>query len=806
MSVKAFGKAEGKTRMAGTTRAARAKRWAMCALILAGVALSFALAANALAQVSEFKIRNPVSEATIQLGYSCAIDGNTMILGAPYSTVNGVSGVGFASVYRRNAQGEWAYEDSLTVPGAVANSYVGLSVAVSGDTAIVGSGINAVYIFTRSSGIWTLETSLTPFPGTSAGNCAVAFSGDTLLVAPTWSYTIMEVAVYMRENGTWTKQTSITPPSGVVVKSFGIAVALDGDTAAVGACLVDWTSNYHGEVYIYTRGGSIWTYRTTLNSPDAPIYGNSLFGESLALKDGTLVAGRPHYEHQNNKGSIHVFEGSGSEWTAQASLVGSSVMNSDEFGCSVAICDGRILAGSHLKGAYVFEREGSVWTQKAKLTANDAYTGSLGVAVALSSDTAIATDTSDESGGAAYVFSLNGSAWTRLPIIACGDKKEDYFGISTAIHGNTAVVGAQNAYGKDAEGQGAAYVYTRMGTAWVRQAKLVASYGPTATRFGYSTAISHETVVVGAWKDSEVDTEAGAAYVFARSNGIWTQQAKLTAGGGGFAYFGRSVAIDGNSIVVGADFATNQGTMSGAAYVFTRSGEAWTQQAKLTPSDGAEMDRFGASVAIQEDTVVVGSYLDDEVSTNSGSIYVFVKSGGTWMQQAKLTASDGAEGDMLGLPVAISGDTIVVGAYKDDDAGEDSGSAYIFTRTDGVWSQQAKLIASDGAAGDNFGKTAVISGDTALIGAPGDDDKGSNSGSVYVFRRTGSTWTQWGKLTASDGLAGDGLGSDNSISLSGPYALVGAPYADDKPTQSGAAYVFTLPFNFGTAGAALLIY
>ncbi len=175
---------------------------------------------------------------------------------------------------------------------------------------------------------------------------------------------------------------------------------------------------------------------------------------------------------------------------------------------------------------------------------------------------------------------------------------------------------------------------------------------------------------------------------------------------------------------------------------------AWNQQAKLTAGDAATGDRFGRAVAVSGDTAVIGAYWDDDGGTESGSAYVFTRTGGVWSQQAKLTASDPGAFDWFGVSVAVSGDTAVIGARWDDDGGTDSGSAYVFARSGEVWSQQAKLIPSDLAANDFFGISVAVSGDTAVIGAHGNDDGGSESGSAYVFTRSGVAWSQQAKLTA----------------------------------------------------------
>ena len=174
--------------------------------------------------------------------------------------------------------------------------------------------------------------------------------------------------------------------------------------------------------------------------------------------------------------------------------------------------------------------------------------------------------------------------------------------------------------------------------------------------------------------------------------------------------------------------------------MYVRSNGVWSEQAKLTASDGVADDLFGHSVSIDGDTAVIGAFRDDDNGSNSGSAYVYVRSDGVWSEQAKLTASDGAQDDSFGYSVSIDGDTVVVGAM-DDDNGSGSGSAYVYVRSNGVWSEQQKLTASDGATGDYFGYSVSIDGDAVIIGASGDEDNGNASGSAYVFVRSNGVWS-----------------------------------------------------------------
>jgi hypothetical protein len=372
---------------------------------------------------------------------------------------------------------------------------------------------------------------------------------------------------------------------------------------------------------------------------------------------------------------------------------------------------------------------------------------------------------------------------------------EDELGFSVALYGDTALVGAlYDDVGANVD-QGSAYVFTRTGTVWTEQAKLTASDGAADDNFGTSVALFGDTALVGALQNTVgANAGQGSAYVFTRSGSVWTEQAKLTASdGAAWDTFGTSVALYGDTAIVGSSFdmvGANAG--QGSAYVFTRTGSVWTEQAKLTASDGAANDYFGANVALHGDTALVGAANDDVgANGNQGSAYVFTRTGTVWTEQAQLTASDGATNDFLTRSVALYGDTALVGAYGDDiGANVDQGSAYVFTRTGTVWTEQAKLTASDGAAEDLFGCGAALYGDTALVGAFRDDvGVNPNQGSVYAFTRTGTIWTQAAKITASDGAATDYFGF--RVALYGDTALVGA-YADDLGANAdqGSAYVF----------------
>ncbi len=370
----------------------------------------------------------------------------------------------------------------------------------------------------------------------------------------------------------------------------------------------------------------------------------------------------------------------------------------------------------------------------------------------------------------------------------------DQFGGSVAISGTTVIVGA-NANAANSSRNGAAYVYVLSGGGWTLQQKLTPNDGEADDAFGSYVAISGDTAVIGAFGDTvSTNVNQGSAYVFVRSGPTWSFQQKLTAGDGAANdIFGRSVAISGESIVIGA--ASADGTSSvdqGAAYVFTRTGSSWTQQAKLTAADGSALDYFGDSVAIAGDTVIVGA-TEDAAGSNiqQGSAYVFTRSGTTWSQQAKLTSSDGTAFDYFGFSVAVDGDTAAIGTLQDVGANFQQGSAYVFVRSGSTWTQQQKLTAADGAAGDSFGNSVFVLGDSLMIGAAGDTNgPNARQGSAYIFGRSGTTWTQGQKLVASDGSAEDSFGA--GVAFTPNNAVIGS-IGDtiNANTFQGSAYIFS---------------
>jgi hypothetical protein len=399
------------------------------------------------------------------------------------------------------------------------------------------------------------------------------------------------------------------------------------------------------------------------------------------------------------------------------------------------------------------------------------------------------------------------------------------------------------------------------GASATQQAYLKASNTDLGDTFGNAVAVSGHTVLVGAPGEASASTDvdgdqgdndassAGAVYVFVREGAGWSQQAYLKAPNAesGDA-FGRSVALDGDTAVIGAtgedssatgvdgDLSDNSVPQAGAAYVFVRHGTTWSLEAYLKASNPDANDWFGHQAAISSDTIVVGAYgerssatgVDGDQADNSallaGAAYVFSRVGGSWSQQAYLKASNTDALDLFGVALAVSDDTIVVGAAQEDSAatGVDgdqtdnsvpfSGAAYVFVRSGATWSQQAYLKASNTGMNDIFGMSVTVSGDTVVVGAPGErssatgidgdqhDNSASGSGAAYVFVRHGTSWSQQAYIKASNTEFNDVFG--RPVALSGDTLAIGALGEDSSATaasgeqqdngarSSGAAYAF----------------
>lgn len=378
----------------------------------------------------------------------------------------------------------------------------------------------------------------------------------------------------------------------------------------------------------------------------------------------------------------------------------------------------------------------------------------------------------------------------------------DSYGSAVDANSNFAIVGAP---GTDAQysSSGAAYIYQKVGNSWINEVRVIPSDGYSSGTFGNSVAISDSFAVVGAERNYHNGNFSGAAYIFKFDGTTWNQTQKLIPSFiSSSNYFGSSVAISDSLICVGAEGYSDNGSYAGSAYIFKYDGTSWVEEAKLLASDGFNDDRFGTSVDIDNDKVVIGSYRDDDNGGDSGSAYVFEYDGGDWNETAKLLASDGNSSDEFGRSVAISNNYIIVGAWFDDDNGSNSGSAYVFHFDGTNWNEEIKFSPNTTDSNDYFGYSVDITNGYAIVGSPRDHFNGINAelGSAYVYKLNGSSWG-FDSILIPNYFQSNNYYSyfGNAVCITPNFSFVGASQYFLNTNNAGNAFSFAVA-DYPTAG------
>ncbi len=556
----------------------------------------------------------------------------------------------------------------------------------------------------------------------------------------------------------------------------GASVDVSGSTAIVGVPGID---DGAGRAYVYTDTKGTWKKTAELQGVDASP--GDWFGDSVAISGTTIAVGAQG--HAGFAGRAYVFAESGTTWSEVAELQGSDTQSGDWFGSSVAIDGATVVVGapgaaSNAGNAYVFSQTGGAWSQAAELSGAGSP-GVFGYSVGLSGSTAIVgAPGSPTLTGNAYVYSDTGGSWQKVATLSGTGAGQHDFGSSVAIDGAEAIVGGWTA----GAGKGTAFVFAESGGVWSQAAQLSAA--DNASGFGAAVTISGTTAAVSAVGSSG---NGGRAYVYVNSGSGWAFTSELAPSGneGGDFFGNRSLALSGAStLIVGAPAHGGPGS----AFIFTDGSGTWSQVANLKSADSNAGDLTGTSVALSSFGLVAGAPGHD----GTGRAYLY-PTPPPWHPVIGLEGSDSAAGDQLGTSVAISGTEIVVGAP----GSHGGGSAYVFNQTVGVpytpaavrsgasayfYEQGVELNGTDTAGGDDFGASVAVSGNTAVIGAPGHD----GTGAVYVFSRRSGTWVQVAELEGSDTMTGDQLGLSVGIASTGTI-IAGAP----GHGGTGSAYVFT---------------
>ncbi len=706
-----------------------------------------------------------------EFGNALASSGTTLVVGDQnWYRAPGHTAVGAAYVFTLNPNnGQWTQQARLTASDGKAGDSFGGSVAISGNTIVVGaplhSGRGAAYVFAFNGTTWTQQQELTASDGRTGDSfgCSVAVFNTTIAVGACHRGTGSEGAVYTYTFGgtTWAQQAEITHnPTHTPYALFGFSLALGPTSMVIGA--PDDGAGY-GSAYVATTSGGRWSALAALPPSNPKI--TSQFGYAVGLNGNTAVIGAPGIS------AAYVFTLSGATWSQQSVLAPFEGPSVTGFGHAVLVT-GTTLVVSALNsndiGTYVFSSNSSAgWTPAYELTPetiSEAYESThFGAAVALVGSTvvvsrplaaAIPIDTFSPV-GAVHCFQIGG-----VEAQANDLQYTDQFGLASALSGTTLLAGApgQN------NGKGAVFAFTRNVNLLSQQTVLTAKDGQPGDNFGTALAFNGSTLVVGAPLGNN---GAGVIYVFSDSSGAWNLAAELTASDGQYGdLFGDSVALSGNTIAVGAP---GRNSNTGAAYVFGLQGSTWSQQAELTAADGQMEDCFGTSVSVDNGNLLVGSpFADTYVSAYAGAAYTYTASTGQWTPVNKLYAADGQFGAQFGTAVAISGSSAAVGSPGD---GLLFSSVYAYAQGANAWLLTAEL--DDGwMQADLFGAALALSGNTLLVGAYGGN---SSTGAAYLFTLNNSVWSLSNVYTALDGQENDEFGA--SVALSGSSVAVGAPYA-----------------------------
>ena len=717
-----------------------------------------------------------------EFGTSVSISGETLAVGAPRDDHN-VTTTGSAYVYVRSGT-TWSQQQKITAADGSQDDNFGASVSLSGDTVAVGanrdadngsgSGSGSAYVYTRTGTTWTQQQKLTAGDGATGYifGTSVALDVSTLLVGSPGNLTSTGAAyVYTRSGTTWTQQQKLTAVDGAISDSFGGSVSLSGETAVVGTPLSDALATDSGAAYAFLRTGTTWGLEQKVVAQDAAADDNN--GYSVAVSGNTLAVGAPGTNPKgNDSGSVDILERTGPEEVEhRQKLTAGDGAPGDRFGASVDVDLPNLLVG-------------------APGTSTNASTGSAYVFTrGTTTTTDLIVDIDAVTNLADNKISVNLPAGTYTLAVVGPDKGGAY----TAWNAWGFVSGCPGL--PDGSGCGTGWLtYHTFSSSLGEQ--VLESNGRFETPEQALAAVTDGTVVtlptaetVQFWIPDFFPAPENLAGVSVRilATTAWREQQKLIASDGQTGDdFGSSVGLSGSYAVVGAP---DNGTSTGAAYVFYRTGTStWSQLQKLTATDGEEGDSFGTSVAVSGDTAVVGA---PDNASSTGAAYVLKRNGtSTWSQLQKLTGSDGQVGDKFGSSIAISGDRLVVGA---PDHMTSTGAAYVF-RTGSPWAQEAKLTDSAGVTGDSFGSSVAVRDGQIVIGSPGTDGSGADSGSAHLFWYDGSTWVNVFELTATDGAAGDSSGS--SVAIDGGTSVVGAPHVNvDGLSNVGRVQLHLAPFS-----------
>jgi len=784
------------------------------------------------------------------------IRGDLIIVGAQYDDTAAGYNAGSAYIFQ-NIAGTWTEVAHLTASDGAASDYFGVSVAIEGDTAVAGAyghdtaaGTNsgAAYVFHRSGGVWTQQAELTPL-GAQANDWfgySVDLDGGRVLVGAYLDDTPAganagSAYVFDWTGAAWAQTAQLTASDASAHDAFGINVALSGNNAIIGA-YQDSTATWWntGSAYIFNYSGGTWSQTAHLVASDGMPYDQ--FGDRVAIYGDDAIVGALYNDRVgDNAGAAYIFHNGASGWVQTSHPMADDAQANDQFGYAVAMGDGVALVGAMLDDTSAGTDAGSVYAFQTTTTPmpdllvpSVSYTAAtyqaatmLPVSAAISNqgnqaidaggpvtlevhlstdrmwgdyDDIVVTATTDTLGLAIdspRSVNLDGT----IPLSAPPGKYYVAVGIDPSL-AITEGDETNNQWWSATADMTVENSHLR----FIETAKLLAPDAADSDRYGFSVAAGDDWLAVGAPYDgTPAGTGAGSVYLYERSGDNWVFSGHLYASDpGAMDYFGYSLAMYGDDLVVGANTDTTAaGASAGSAYVFHRTGDTWDEQAHFYAPDGASPDYFGCSVAISGDDILVGAYFHAQgAAPHAGAAYFYNRLGGVWSLAKEVAAADPGQNDRFGRAVAIDGDWAIIGALCDTTvAGSNAGSVYVFQRSGSDWSQTQRIVASNGVGNDRFGNAVALDGDTGVVGAPYRTVGGTaTAGAAYILERNGMTWSESAMLTGTDGSQFFGA----SVALQSSAAIVGS-YRENTPasTSAGAAYVFVGQGDSWTCAARL---
>jgi hypothetical protein len=671
--------------------------------------------------VQQAKLSGSAGQAGDFFGHSVSVFGSLCLVGAHGSDVYGANS-GAVYVFSYNGS-DWSEQAVRGADDSAPDDWFGYSVSLYGQRFLAGaygsdsSGASsgAAYVFTLSGNNWIQEAKLTAEdagPGDNFG-CSVSLWENHCIIGAMYDDDAEENSgsayIFAWDGLNWISQAKLLSPDGSAFDNFGYCVSISSSNCVVGIPGDDDKGSTSGSAWTFALDGSQWNSvaKIVVNTES----NGSLFAQSVGIYDDTLVAGAP----RKLKDGID----SGAVYLYKLACCPGGDFDGD---CDVDLSDFSMLSSSWLS----YEPENLKQEQKIKSLDADA-SDRFGCSVSTSNDNIVIGAFGDSEkayySGAAYIFNKDGKQWRQtLKLTAPDAAMYDRFGESVSVWENHCIIGA---YGKAINklySAGVAYAYYYNGSQWVYKQKLTPSDLTSYKYFGDAISIYGNTCIISGHGGR-------SAYIFQYNGSTWSQTKKLTASSAKGVFFGNSVSIWGNNCIVGDYADSDAGSYAGAVYIF----QNLSQEIKLTASDAQPEDEFGFSLGICGDYCIVGAASDDDKGVDSGSAYIFHYDGNNWTEQAKLTASDGKTGDMFGYSVTIRGDYCIVGAIFADDCGESSGAVYWFRRQGSNWVEIGKLSPSGLAIQDIFGYSTALSGNRCVVGAGMDSNPKQYAGSAYIF-------------------------------------------------------------------------